>query len=99
MIGTTQKKKKQGREVVGKENFMQEIRDYEHGAKEVHDMVEVRKDNEVGSKRKLRSPMKEIVLEEDVGKKQKIDGEVLVLSKLMVQQLGSAVATGQHRWE
>ena len=81
------------------EEFSRPHRDYEHGAKEVHDMVEVRKDYEVGSKRKLRSPMKEIVLEEDVGKKQKIDGEVLVLSKLMAQQLGLAVATGQHRWE
>ena len=58
-------------------------------------MVKVTDDKGVRSKRKLRSPLKEILMEEDMGKKQKIDREVLVLSKLMAQQLGLAVATGQ----
>ena len=57
-------------------------------------MVKVTDDNEVGPKRKLRSPLKEILMEEDVGKKQKIDREFLVLSKLMAKQLGSAMVTG-----
>ena len=62
-------------------------------------MVKVTDDKGVRSKRKLRSPLKEILMEEDVGKKQKIDREFLVLSKLMVKQLGSAVATRQPRRE
>ena len=57
-------------------------------------MVKVTDDKRVRSKRKLRSPLKEILMEEDMGKKQKIDREFLVLSKLMVKQLGSAMVTG-----
>ena len=57
-------------------------------------MVKVTDDKGVRSKRKLRSPLKEILMEEDVGKKQKIDREFLVLSKLMAKQLGSAMVTG-----
>lgn len=78
---------------------MQEERSHKYGVEEGHDMAKMTIDNDVELKRKLRSPLKEIVMEEDVGKKQKIEGEVLVLNKLMAQQLGSAVAAGQPRWE
>ena len=61
--------------------------------------MEVTDNKEVGPKRKLRSPLKENLMDVDVGKKQKIEGQVLVLSKLMAQQLGSAVATRQPRRE
>ncbi|KAL4627192.1 hypothetical protein ACB092_05G150300 [Castanea dentata] len=46
---------------------MQEVCEHDHGEEVAHDRVEVTEDNEVGSKRKIRSPLKEIVLEEDVG--------------------------------
>lgn len=85
--------------MVGKENFMQEVCEYDHGEEKVHDMVEVTEDNEIGLKRKIFSPLKEIVLEEDARKKQKIDVEVMTLSKLMAQELGSVVAIGQPRRE
>ena len=94
MTSIVQKKKKQEHKGMGKEHLTQEEPSYEHGKKEVHDMVKVTDDNEVGPKRKLRSPLKEILMEEDVGKKQKIDREFLVLSKLMAKQLGSAMVTG-----
>lgn len=88
VMSFTQKRKKQGRKVVGKENFMQEVREYDHGEEKVHDMMEVTEDNEIGLKRTICSPLKEIVLEEGAGKKQKIDVEVMTLSKLMAQELG-----------
>lgn len=56
--------------------------------------MKVTDDNEVGTKRKLHSPLTEIAMGKDVGKKQKVEGEVLLLSKLMAQQLGLAVAAG-----
>ena len=56
--------------------------------------MEVTDNKDGGPKRKLHSPLKEILMEVDVGKKQKIQGEVSMLSKLMVQQLGSAEAIG-----
>ena len=60
--------------------------------------MEVTDNKDGGPKRKLHSPLKEILMEVDVGKKQKIQGEVLMLSKLMAQKLGSAAAIGQpHR--
>ena len=62
-------------------------------------MVEVTDNKDGGPKRKLRSPLKENLMEVDMGKKQKIEGEVPVLSKLMAQQLGSAAAAGQPRRE
>ena len=95
VMGSGQKMKRQARKGVGKENFMQEERSHEYGAEEGHDMVKMTIDNDIGPKRKLCSPLKEIVMEEDMGKKQKIEGEVLVLSKLMAQQLGLAVAARQ----
>lgn len=78
---------------------MQNVRKQDHGEEVGQDMVEQIMDSESGPKRKISSPLKELALEEEVGKKQKIDGEVLVLSKLMEQQLGLAVAAGQHRRE
>ena len=63
------------------------------------DLMEVTDNKEVGLKRKLRSPLKENLMDVDAGKKQKIEGQVLVLSKLMAQQLGLAVATRQPRRE
>lgn len=87
------------RKGVGKENLMQEERGDECGVEVVHEKVKVTNDNEVGPKRKIRAPLTEINMEEDVGKKQMIEGEVFVLSKLMAQQLGLAVAAGHPRRE
>ena len=98
VMGTIQKKKKQVRKGVGKENLMQGERGIEYGMEVVCDIVKVTNDNEVWPKRKIRAPLTEVNMEEDVGKKQKIKWkikwEVLVLSKLMSQQLGSTVAVG-----
>ena len=55
--------------------------------------------NEGGLKRKIRLPLDEISMGEEVGKKQKIEGEVQVLSKIMATQLGSAAAARQPRRE
>lgn len=99
LMANIQKKKKQGRKGVGKDNLMQEERGDEYGVEVVHEKVKVTNDNEVGPKRKIGAPLTKISLEEDVGKKQKIEGEVFVLTKLMAQQLGSAAAVGQPRQE
>lgn len=51
--------------------------------------------NKVGVKRKERMPLKEISVNEETGKKLKLDGEVMALGKIMAQHLGSALAARQ----
>ena len=55
--------------------------------------------NEGSLKRKICLPLDEISMREEVGKKQKIEGKVQALSKIMATQLGSAAAAGQPRRE
>ena len=99
LLSTIQKKKKHARKVVGKENLMHEEQRDAYEEDGAQDLMEVTDNKEVGPKRKLRSPLKENLMDVDVGKKQKIERQVLVLSKLMAQQLGLAVATRQPRRE
>ena len=57
-------------------------------------MMEVEQ-NEKSGKRRTRPPLKDISgLVENV-KRKKVDGDVMALRKLMAQELGSVVATGQ----
>ena len=57
-------------------------------------MIEVEQ-NEKSGKRRTCSPLKDISgLVENV-KRKKVEGDVMALSKLMAQELGSVVATGQ----
>nr|POE82597.1 hypothetical protein CFP56_46446 [Quercus suber] len=53
----------------------------------------------VGGKRKERILLEEISGNEEVGKKLKMEEEVMALGKIMAQHLGSALAVGQPHWE
>nr|POE52498.1 hypothetical protein CFP56_35025 [Quercus suber] len=97
--GPAQKKTKQVTNVMGKENAWKKGRDTNKGDVEVNEMMMKSEDDEVGSKRKSRLPLVDITMEEEAVKKQKMEGEVLTLSKIMATQLGSAVAAGQPRRE
>lgn len=70
----------------------------ENGGLETGTMMEV-VHNEKSGKRRSRSPLKDILgLVENV-KRNKVDGDVMALSKLMAQELGSVVTAGQPRLE
>ena len=56
-------------------------------------------DDGVGMKRRVRTPLNEILDNGMTGKRSRVEGEVLTLSKLMAQQLGAAEAVGQPRRE
>ena len=61
-------------------------------------MMEVEQ-NEKSGKRRTCSPLKDISgLVENV-KRKKVEGDVMALSKLMAQELGSMMAAGQPRRE
>lgn len=70
-----------------------------HGEDTNMDIVMGVEDNEVGVKGWGRTPLKEILDNERTGKKPKVEGKVLTLSKLLAQQLGAAAAIGQPRRE
>nr|POE81447.1 hypothetical protein CFP56_05945 [Quercus suber] len=97
--GPAQKKTKQVTNVMGKENAWKKGRDTNKGDVEVNEMMMKSEDDEMGSKRKSRLPLVDITMEEEAVKKQKMEGEVWTLSKIMATQLGSAVAAGQPRRE
>lgn len=48
--------------------------------------------NDVGTKRKERIPLEETSVNDETGKKKKLDGEVMALAKIMAQHLGSVMA-------
>ena len=54
---------------------------------------------DVGPRRKVRAPLSEVMDNIEVGKKLKLDEEVVALGKLMAKQMGSAVVAGQPRRE
>ena len=95
----TQKKNKKGSNVTGKENAWTEGWGINKRNDEPTKKVMNSKVNEGSLKRKIRLPLDEISMGEEVGKKQKIEGEVQALSKIMATQLGSAAAAGQPRRE
>nr|POF06807.1 hypothetical protein CFP56_66892 [Quercus suber] len=61
-------------------------------------------DDGVGMKRRVRAPLNEILDNGMRGKRSRVEGEVLTLSKLMAPQLGAAAAvrqpccTGNKKW-
>nr|POE88689.1 hypothetical protein CFP56_63681 [Quercus suber] len=55
--------------------------------------------SDVGVKRKERIPLEDISADEESGKKQKLEGEVMALGKIMAKHLGSALAADQPRRE
>ena len=95
----TQKKNKKGSNVTGKENAWPEGWGKNKRTDEPTKKVMNSEINEGSLKRKIRLPLDEILMREEVGKKQKIEGEVQALSKIMATQLGSAAAAGQPRRE
>ena len=84
---------------MGKENAWKGARVMNKRDEELTNKVMSFEDNEVRLKRKIRAPLEEIPMGEKAGEKQKIEGEVLALSKIIVTQLGSATAAGQPRQE
>ena len=94
-----QRKNKKGSNVTGKENAWTEGRGINKRNDESTKNVVNPEDIEGGLKRKIRLPLEEISMGEEVGKKQKIEGEVQMLSKIMATQLGSAAAARQPRRE
>nr|POE89249.1 hypothetical protein CFP56_72865 [Quercus suber] len=87
--GPTNKNNVVGRNSEGKENIDVGTRGQLHGEKkEEHTSMEVEA-NGVGIKRKERIPLEDISAEEEKGKKQKIDGEVMALGIIMAKHLGS----------
>ena len=95
----TQKKNKIGSNVTGKENAWREGWGKNKRTDEPTKKVMNSESNEGSLKRKIRLPLDEILMREEVGKKQKIEGEVQALSKIMATQLGSAAAARQPRRE
>ena len=61
-------------------------------------MMDVEQTEKTG-KRRARSPLKIISGTVENVKRYKVEGDVMTLSKLMAQELGSAVAAGQHHRE
>ena len=93
--GPTQKKNKVGRNSVRKENSAGRAQGQVHGEKKEDDKTMEVEANDVWVKRKERIPLGEILVDNENGKKQKMEGEVMALGKIMVQHLGSALAAGQ----
>lgn len=87
--GPTQKNKKGGRNSVGKENNVV------HGKKKDEVTSIDVEANDVGIKRKERIPVEDISADEENGKKQKLEGEVMALGKIIAKHLGSALAARQ----
>ena len=85
--------------MTGKENAWIEGRGINERNDESTKKVMNPEDIEGGLKRKIRLPLEEISMGEEVGKKQKIEGEVQMLSKIMATQLRSAAAARQPRRE
>ena len=94
MRGPTQKKKT-GCNFVRKENNAGGARGQVHGEKKNDDTSMDVESKEVGAKRKERILLEEISMDDEIGKNQKLDGEVMALGKIMAQHLGSALAVGQ----
>ena len=97
--GPSQKKKKAGRISVGKKNIIGGARGQVHGKKKEDDTLMDVEANEVEVKRKERIPFEEISVNDETKKKQKMEGEVMALGKIMAQHLGLALAAGLPRRE
>ena len=96
---SVQKKAKLGDNLVDKENKKEDVGNGIQEEDNEMDIVEGFDTEEVGRKRRIRTPLQEIPDNGVTGKKIKVEGEVLTLSKLLAQQLGAAAAVGQPRRE
>lgn len=83
-----------GRNYVGKENKTGRTQRQVHGEKKGGETPMDVEAKAVGGKQKERIPLEEIPADEEFGKKQKMEGEVMALGKIMAQHLGPVLAAG-----
>ena len=84
---------------LGKENNKEEGGKGIQGEATEMEVVMGIEDDGVGMKRRVRTPLNEILDNGMTRKRSRVEGEVLTLSKLMAQRLGAAEAVGQPRRE
>ena len=95
--GSESKKFKENRGPMGKERAADWLRKQAQGDDMSMETKMEIDHSEVGGKRKVRSPLLELVNNEGNGKRIRVEGEVKELGKLLAQHLGSAEAANQPR--